>query len=102
LVGVQTIINDDPYLTTREWPGNNPLRIILDPNNRVTEKAKVLCDDFPTLIVNKFLSNRKLKKNKEELLLQPFNLQKLMKECHQKDISSILVEGGQKNTTILY
>jgi len=96
LVGVQTIINDDPYLTTREWPGNNPLRIILDPNNRVTEMAKVLCDDFPTLIANKFLSNRKLKKNKEELLLQPFNLQKLMKECHQKDISSILVEGGQK------
>ena len=48
------------------------------------------------IYIRRINRNRKLKKNKEELLLQPFNLQKLMKECHQKDISSILVEGGQK------
>jgi len=31
LVGVQTVIDDNPKLNTREWPGNNPLRLILDP-----------------------------------------------------------------------
>ena len=53
LVGVQTVVTDNPILNTREWPGNNPLRIILDPSDRIPEDATVLKDKLKTIILCK-------------------------------------------------
>jgi len=96
LIGVQTVLTDNPSLTTREWPGNNPLRIIMDPNNRIPEEATVLQDTFPTLVVNRNRSKKQMAKNKEQLQLSPYTLEELLKNCYEKNILSILVEGGQK------
>ena len=35
-------------------------------------------------------------KNKEQLQLSPYTLEELLKNCYEKNILSILVEGGQK------
>jgi diaminohydroxyphosphoribosylaminopyrimidine deaminase/5-amino-6-(5-phosphoribosylamino)uracil reductase len=51
LVGVQTILTDDPSLTTRLVPGKNPLRIVLDPSGRIPSKAKVLTDGEETRVL---------------------------------------------------
>ena len=96
LIGVQTVLTDNPSLTTREWPGNNPLRIIMDPNNRIPEEATVLQDTFPTLVVNRNRSKKQMAKNKEQLQLSPYTLEELLKNCYEKNILSILVEGVQK------
>ena len=53
LVGVQTVINDNPELTTREWTGNNPLRIVIDPNRRTPKDSKIFQDNIPTLFFTK-------------------------------------------------
>ena len=53
LVGVQTVVKDNPILNTREWPGNNPLRIILDPSDRIPEDATLLKDELRTIILCK-------------------------------------------------
>ena len=50
LVGVQTVIDDDPELTTRLVNGNNPIRIVLDPNNRIPPNSKVLSNESETII----------------------------------------------------
>jgi diaminohydroxyphosphoribosylaminopyrimidine deaminase/5-amino-6-(5-phosphoribosylamino)uracil reductase len=72
LVGVQTIINDNPSLTTRLVPGKSPLRIVLDPQGRIPADAKVLSDGGETRVI----------KSTAEIL--------------QLGIQSILVEGGAK------
>lgn len=51
LVGVQTIITDDPSLSTRLVQGKNPLRIVLDPSGRIPSNAKVLTDGGETRIL---------------------------------------------------
>src|SRR4030042_6146841 len=42
LVGIKTVINDDPELTVRLVRGRNPLRIIVDSGLKITKQAKVL------------------------------------------------------------
>jgi diaminohydroxyphosphoribosylaminopyrimidine deaminase/5-amino-6-(5-phosphoribosylamino)uracil reductase len=70
LVGVQTIINDNPSLTTRLVAGSNPIRIVLDPSGRIPSTAKVLQDGGETVVL------------------------KSASEIPQLGIQSILVEGG--------
>ena len=52
LVGVQTIIDDDPMLTTRLVDGKNPIRIVLDPNCRIPINSKVFSKDSKTIILS--------------------------------------------------
>ena len=41
LVGVNTIIKDNPLLTTRKIKGQNPTRLIIDPSLKLTNKYKI-------------------------------------------------------------
>ena len=52
IVGARTVENDNPRLTTRLVSGNNPVRVILDPKNRLSRSHHVFCDgDANTLRV---------------------------------------------------
>lgn len=55
LVGVGTIVRDDPSLTVRGpniSPRDPPVRVVLDPNNRIPPNSGVMLDDqAPTLLV---------------------------------------------------
>lgn len=42
LVGCGTVIADNPQLTVRAVPGENPVRVVLDPNARVPATSTVL------------------------------------------------------------
>src|SRR5215208_6914905 len=48
LVGVQTVIADDPLLTVRLVAGANPLRIVVDSTARVPLSAKLFHDEEPS------------------------------------------------------
>ena len=78
VVGVQTILTDDPSLTTRLVAGANPTRIVLDPSGRMPLTAKVQQDGGETLVLQ---SSAEL----SALALQ-----------------SILVEGGAKTMERLF
>jgi GTP cyclohydrolase II len=44
VVGAQTVVADNPQLTTRAVPGPSPVRVILDPQARIPHDARVLTD----------------------------------------------------------
>ena len=51
LVGVGTVVRDDPQLTVRLVPGASPIRVVLDSGLRTPDDARVLADDASTVIV---------------------------------------------------
>ncbi|MGU3492465.1 RibD family protein [Xanthobacteraceae bacterium A53D] len=51
LVGIGTVLTDDPLLTVRRVPGRNPARVIIDPSGRLPATAQVLADDGTRRIV---------------------------------------------------
>jgi riboflavin-specific deaminase-like protein len=50
VVGAGTVAADDPQLTTRRVSGPNPLRVVVDPQRRLSPTARVFADEAaPTL-----------------------------------------------------
>ena len=45
VVGVGTVVADDPQLSVREVDGPCPARVVIDPNFRLPEAARMLCDN---------------------------------------------------------
>ena len=104
LIGVQTAIADNPTLNVRHWQGNSPLRIVIDPSNRLPKEAKLVKDQAPLLVFTKHHSetvgDKKWiavgDKNPQEFLYS------ILTYCYQNNIQSIMVEGGTRTANQFY
>ncbi|SEA72379.1 diaminohydroxyphosphoribosylaminopyrimidine deaminase / 5-amino-6-(5-phosphoribosylamino)uracil reductase [Thalassobacillus cyri] len=104
LVGVQTVINDDPKLTTRmEGNGKNPVRIILDNHLRTPLSSQLIQnDEAPTwIITSSRVSPHQLKAYRSKDHVEVISLKspaikipEVLRYLGEKNITSLLVEGG--------
>jgi len=107
MVGVGTIVADNPSLTARlkNRKGKNPLRVVLDTHLRTPVDARIINDEFPEktlLVVGEKVAREKLDQIRERgipVLLCPtkdgrLELQNLMDKLGRMAIMSLLVEGG--------
>ena len=85
LVGTNTIIEDNPSLTTRDWSGNHPIRIVLDQNNRISKESHIFDNQVKTITITKKNINFN---NNLALEITDF----LFKE----GIQSVIIEGGRQ------
>jgi riboflavin-specific deaminase-like protein len=51
VVGIGTVLADDPQLTVRAVPGRNPTRVVIDPRGRLPAGARLLADDGTACLV---------------------------------------------------
>jgi len=96
-VGTQTIIDDNPKLNTRDWAGNNPVRVILDQNNRISKDSFVFDDSVKTIVFTKSETNSNKENTNFEII--DFNkniIQQILDVLYQNQIQSIIIEGGLK------
>ena len=105
LVGVQTVLADDPQLTCRIPGGRNPLRVILDSRLRVSVAARVATDTVSakTLIVTTRAASsehvERLRRAGVDVLIQDHSgdrvrLRPLLEELGRRGLLSVLIEGG--------
>lgn len=95
LVGKNTILQDDPELTTRLWKGKNPTRIVIDPNLEIPASSKVFNREAKTFIYN-VLKNASEENHQYIQLRKEKFLQKMLLSLYEKNVQSVLVEGGAK------
>ena len=94
LVGVNTIIKDNPLLTTRKIKGPNPIRLIIDPTLKLTNKYKIFKDNNKNII---FTNSSKEKKfiNTSIVKFPKKNFtQNIYDYLEKASLQTILIEGG--------
>lgn len=104
MVGVQTVINDDPHLNIREqvWGDKKLYRIVLDTHNRLNTQLHIFGgdqDQFPLIIFSSNKAKNKTTKVKRHFFVNPradgkLNLNEIMDILYQLGIASVMVEGG--------
>ena len=106
LVGIETVIHDNPMLTVRDAEGPSPLRVILDSNLRIPHNAAILqtADSTPVILAHAHRDlkpqNDLSKMNGVELLACSqsetgrVELSSVMDKLGQRGVMSLLVEGG--------
>tara|TARA_Y100000588_G_C13983088_1_gene808121 strand:+ start:90 stop:926 length:837 start_codon:yes stop_codon:yes gene_type:complete len=100
LVGVNTIIKDNPLLTTRKIKGQNPIRLVIDPSLKLTNKYKIFKDKNTNIVFTN--SNKKKNLNNTTIVKLPkknFTLG-IYKFLKKSSLKYILIEGGP--TTLSY
>jgi 3,4-dihydroxy 2-butanone 4-phosphate synthase/GTP cyclohydrolase II len=108
LVGVGTVVSDDPQLTVRMVPGASPVRVVLDSTLRTPSTARVLDDAAATIL---FTTDRATPERVDELRARQIgvrlvpagpggaDLTSALTDLHATGVRSLLVEGGAKVIT---
>lgn len=85
LVGTNTVFEDNPTLTARDWTGENPIRVVIDKNNKLSKAYNIFNNQAKTIVINK--NNVDFSKNIEH---QICNL------LFENNITSVIIEGGAR------
>ncbi len=78
LVGANTVLQDNPSLTVRDWTGENPIRVVLYKNNKLPKNLSVFNSEAETIIL------------KED------TAKSICDTLFTSNINSIIIEGGSK------
>lgn len=95
LVGYNTVINDNPFLTARLVKGKNPTRLIIDEKAELLQNYNVFNNDSDTIVFNRF-NNNKIENIQFIKVENDFSIKNILDECYKLNITSIIIEGGTK------
>jgi|AntAceMinimDraft_17_1070374.scaffolds.fasta_scaffold08140_3 diaminohydroxyphosphoribosylaminopyrimidine deaminase/5-amino-6-(5-phosphoribosylamino)uracil reductase len=103
LVGMNTVIHDDPLLTVRHLEGPNPVRVVLDGRGRVPLERRMFSDGSRTIIATGTMPEEKeaeLRTIGVDVWRIPkedtgkVDLQQLLVRLGHENLDSLLIEGG--------
>jgi diaminohydroxyphosphoribosylaminopyrimidine deaminase/5-amino-6-(5-phosphoribosylamino)uracil reductase len=85
LVGAQTVIDDNPSLTVRDWTGNNPIRVVIDKNESLEKSFQIFDESAKTMLISK--NNVDFTQNIAK---------QISSFLYKENINSVIIEGGKK------
>lgn len=85
LIGANTVLDDNPSLTTRDVEGRNPVRVVVDTYGNISKDFSVFNDASKTILISK-----------SDLDINSSLSQQICKILYKQNINSVIVEGGSK------
>ena len=95
LIGKQTALSDNPQLSSREWTGKNPVRILIDRNLQVPATSHIYNGAAKTIILNEVKTQ--VAENIHFVQMEDMQYylpQKIAFQLYLMDIQSVIIEGG--------
>jgi GTP cyclohydrolase II len=109
LVGVGTVLSDDPQLTVRALAGRSPSRVILDSGLRAPITAAVFASDAPTYLMTTAHADDKAKRQALAARqvavrdIEPgpagLDIRAVLRQLYAEGVRSVIVEGGARVIT---
>lgn len=122
LVGTNTVVEDNPSLTVRDWTGRHPIRVVLDKDLKLSLDYNVFDDEAETVMISSKLEARSLKLEDGSLKsvdgrqmtengrlksdycnlefinwkLKDSIAKQIVTILHKRNINSTIIEGGAK------
>jgi diaminohydroxyphosphoribosylaminopyrimidine deaminase/5-amino-6-(5-phosphoribosylamino)uracil reductase len=95
LVGSRTVMMDNPRLTTRNWPGKNPLRLVIDREGSLSGDLQILDGSVETIVFT--CKPKKDRTNLKYFLLDrnKNSISTVIEFLYTNNIQSLIVEGGK-------
>ena len=96
LVGTQTVIDDNPSLTVRDWVGKNPIRIVIDRNNKISKESHIFDNQAQTIVFSNIENHSELENIK--FIKIDFNknsTEQIVAFLYENQIQSVIIEGGR-------
>ena len=96
MAGTNTVIMDNPMLTTRMVKGNSPVRIVTDRTLKIPPASNIFNNFASVIVLN---AERKGKSGNVEWVKVKFKeeqLNTILSELYKRNIQSVIVEGGAK------
>ena len=96
LAGTQTVLDDNPKLNSRDWKGNNPIRIVLDRTGKIPNHYAVKDNTSKTVII----TEQEKTTNSENIIFENTIFDSslpdsILKILYKNDIQSVIIEGGK-------
>lgn len=97
LVGTQTVLDDNPHLNVRDWHGKDPVKIVLDRQNKLAEDFAIFNSNSKTMVLSETKRTFKDETCYSEVLNFNENLpQEIATILFQQNIQSVIIEGGAR------
>ncbi|MBT8263371.1 MAG: bifunctional diaminohydroxyphosphoribosylaminopyrimidine deaminase/5-amino-6-(5-phosphoribosylamino)uracil reductase RibD [Bacteroidia bacterium] len=96
LVGTNTVVDDNPSLTARNWEGTSPHRIIIDRSSRIPLNSNVLDDSVPTLVISEEKVKAGLNLTYEAIDFNNPVAKQICDLLYRYELQSLIVEGGSR------
>lgn len=96
LVGTNTVLLDNPHLTSRKWSAKNPVRLAIDRQRRIPSGYKILDDTTKTVIFTD--ENAEIGQN-TSLAKIDFSrdiVPQILDYLYRNEMQSVIVEGGRR------
>jgi diaminohydroxyphosphoribosylaminopyrimidine deaminase/5-amino-6-(5-phosphoribosylamino)uracil reductase len=95
LVGRITAEKDNPSLTVREIEDENPTRIVIDRDLKLSEELNIFNSEAETLIFNTLKTEEN---NTNKYISADFNnlTESILQKLYKQKIQSVIIEGGRK------
>lgn len=100
LIGTNTVLEDNPSLTVRDWYGKNPIRVVVDQNHKLQLTANIFNNQARTIIIGSKNQNLISNTNIETVFIDWKDQANIAKQIcgvlKNLNINSIIVEGGHQ------
>ena len=96
LIGTNTAFKDNPSLTVREWSGKQPLRMVIDRQNRLPQTIHLKDGTVPTIIFTQEPSSKTANLEWVQLNFRENIIPQLLAVLYERQWQSVVVEGGKQ------
>lgn len=94
LIGTQTALTDNPTLSTRLVKGKNPLRVIIDRENKIPKNYNIYNTASPTIIFTEQISEEIEKVKYIKIDFKNKVIDQIINYLYSIEIQSVIIEGG--------